>query len=256
MVECHGNKKAAVRLFKDKLGSKCPAKPKRFIDQWDTRVRSGKGCENLKAPGPKRKISPEIASKAAAIFLAGFKQRGSGQQLYFESLNQALRLSSRRNELRDILRDHQICTKTLWRAIRRAAPKMTTRSLTFYKKFTAVQMNTRLRVCRFFLKMRNVEMQNYLRTVVWIDAAKIWVHVPKNQQVWVDSGSLKDDDSLLIPDERAPGKRGDKICLAYYAAVNHEIGPVYFKLTTGTVGVKGFKPAQVRSRLLFLRFSI
>ena len=189
------------------------------------------------------KLEEKQIKVATEIFAAGFKQRGSDVSMPFSSFNQALRLSK---QLAKIVSTAKVHPKTLWRAIKASKPTLKQRSLEIYQPLSESQKQARLEACQTFIDMPRRMLKLLLRRIVWIDAAKIWVSVDKNNKVWVDTSS---ESTLLVPDHRAAGKRCPKVCLAYYAAVNSEIGPVYFGLTSGTQGLLKLRSSQQRYNL-------
>ena len=90
---------------------------------------------------------------------------------------------ARRPVLASILSRTQASTKTLWRAIKEARPAMKSRSLEVYQPMSAGQKKARLARCKTLMRMGKKQLSAFLRRVVWIDAAKIWVAVDKNNKV-------------------------------------------------------------------------
>ena len=223
------------------MKGKTPSKPYQFLRRWRQAYDAGRFFTDARRRRRKRKLSPEEVEVASAIFLAGYKEKGMEFRLPYSSLNQALHSNK---ELASILSRTQASTKTLWRAIKEARPAMKSRSLEVYQPMSAGQKKARLARCKTLMRMGKKQLSAFLRRVVWIDAAKIWVAVDKNNKVWVDVTS---NNMLQLADTRAPGKRSARVCLAYYAPVNSEIGPVNLGMTAGTQGVPEsvFSPAKV-----------
>ena len=247
MIKCDNNLKKAKQLLVQRMGHAIPAKSYAFLRRWNLAFKEGRYTTDCHRTGAPSKLEEKQIKVATEIFAAGFKQRGSDVSMPFSSFNQALRLSK---QLAKIVSTAKVHPKTLWRAIKASKPTLKQRSLEIYQPLSESQKQARLEACQTFIDMPRRMLKLLLRRIVWIDAAKIWVSVDKNNKVWVDTSS---ESTLLVPDHRAAGKRCPKVCLAYYAAVNSEIGPVYFGLTSGTQGLPKttFQPAKVQFEFLY-----
>jgi hypothetical protein len=220
--ESRGKMSEAVKLFKIKTEHKCMSRPSSFIARW---VRASKQNRplNKDAPRPGRpwKLIDGLAVKAAESLC---------QQLQFSSVKEAIAEST---VLRVIQQGTGATAQTMMNNMRRVKPSLCQRMEHFYQPLSDIQKDRRLRACRLLTK----QPRHYFRRILFIDAAKFWVTLGKGRKVWIDRQQPK---TLLSPkDSRANGKKGQPICLAYYAAVNEELGPVYIKLTSGTRGYKG-----------------
>lgn len=246
MIKCDYNLKKAKQLLVERMGHAIPSKAYAFLRRWNLAFKEGRYTTDRHRTGAPSKLEEKQIKVATELFAAGFKQRGSDVSMPFSSFNQALRLSK---QLAEILSTAKVHPKTLWRAIKASKPTLKQRSLEIYQPLSESQKQARLEACKEFMDMPKRQLKLLLRRIVWIDAAKIWVSIDKNNKVWVDTSS---ESTLLVPDDRAEGKRCPKVCLAYYAAVNSEIGPVYFGLTTGTQGLPKsvFQPAKVLTQFL------
>ena len=182
------------------------------------------GCPQASPPGRPKKLSDEQALKAAKLFAKGYKQLGTGLTLHFTSTRHA---TSKSPELHKICKEAGVSPRQLFDRMRQAMPTLKKRSMTFIQPLDQKLKEERVRLLR--------QNCSYFDRIIWIDAAKSCISLDKHQGVWVN---VEWHNKLITEDRRAPGKRGQKICLAYYAAVNHVLGPVWIGLTTGTKGCK------------------
>lgn len=236
----NGNIRWATKDFKARAGNDCVKRPREFVRRWSKAVKQRSNFEEQHRSGRPRKLPDEAARTASQLFAAGFRQVGSGNVCHYSSIAQALALCP---GLRDIKREAGVSDYTLIESMKRANPVLQKRRQETTQPMSAALKQRRLRVAKELDK----KPRSYFKRIFWIDAAKLWIHVAGNRQVFVDVTS---GPPPLLHDPRAPGKRSSKVALAYYAAVNEMLGPVHLELTSGTLGYSGkkLKEAKVLSR--------
>ena len=238
-LESGGKLNKAAQLFGERLDYKCMARPEGFIKRWAQAGKEMRPWDKI-APGRGRHRLLNEADEANAVkaLVTGFKQRGSNQRKQFTSIGQACMKSP---VLQEIQRRTGATNRTMLNSMKRSSKTLCRRTEDLHQPLSDSQRNKR------FLASRKLIQKNrhYFRRTIWIDAAKFWVDV-ESKQVWTDGSVPKD--VLRLPDPRAKGKRGNVVCLAYYAAVNEELGPVHIKLTSGTKGYTKLKTFTVSSQ--------
>lgn len=221
----------AVRLFRQKTGNKCMTRPEAFITRWVTASKKGRSLhKDAPRSGRPCTVNDTLANLAADRLTDGFQQNASKQRLQYTSIREALSKDAVLKQLQQIKGVHD---KTMIRSMKRVRPALCQRVEKFHQPLSDTQMSARFLASKKMIR----KPRHYLRRTIWLDAAKFWVDLGKGRKVWVDRS--KPQSNLEPVDTRAKGKRGPIICLAYYAAVNEELGPVYIKLTSGTRGYKG-----------------
>ena len=207
MVKHDNDLSKATAEFRRQL-PRAVKKPRRFVERW-TAIYRERGIHKPHRPRRPKKLSDEQALKAAKLFAKGYKQLGSGLTLHFTSMRQA---TSKNPELQKICTEAGVSPRQLFDRMRQAMPTLKKRSMTFIQPLGQKLKEDRVRVCKRLLRQN----RNYFDRMIWIDAAKFWVSLDKHQSVWVN---VEWDNKLITEDRRAPGKRGQKICLAYYAII-------------------------------------
>lgn len=229
--ETQGKMSKAARLFKERTGHQCMQRPEGFIARWIKATKELRPlARDAHRSGRTCKLSEEEAVKAADILLAGFQQKGSNQRLQYTSIKQALAKDA---ALKEIQQSKGVCARTMMRSMKRVRPALCQRTERFSQPLSEAQKTARFLASKKLIK----QPRHYFQRTIWIDAAKFYVDLGKARKVWVDGSQPQRN--LEPRDSRAKGKRAVLICLAYYAAVNAELGPVYIKLTSGTKGYKG-----------------
>ena len=227
----------AVQLWENVLPGQL-TRVSEYILRWAMAFEERSDLKDQPRSGRDSTLSEADAKRAADLFVKGFKQEGTGLILHFTSIQHAIRKSP---ELKKILDDSEITAAQLLVRMKKANPSLRKRKIRFLQPMSEGLLQERLKICRALVR----KPRWFFDRVIWIDAAKFWVSIDPVTKCWVDI-SLNND--MQVNDTRAPGKRGQSICLAYYAAVNQAMGPVWIGLTSGTKGYEGakFKPRKVR----------
>ena len=225
MHACRNHLGEATKMFEAKWGKGAVTRPARFIKRWAAAFKINRSLADKRRSGRPRKIPEQHAKAMVQNFVAGFQPQGSTNRLGFSSIAQGVRLSQLLGKYKE---DLGVSNRTMMRSMRRARPSLKRRKEETSQPFTAEQMLRRLMDSKQLVSMP----RHYFRRIVWIDAAKIWVHLD-SKYVWVDTLARR---RAGVLDKRAAGKRGEQVCLAYYLAVNYHLGTVHFELTAGTKG--------------------
>lgn len=227
----------AVKAFKAEAEGRCMARPEKFIARWAKAFHSNGTVEDGGHKGRHTMLDIAQAKAAADIFCQGYKQKGSSVTLHYLSIREGI---SKSPQLQHIQRETGASDRTILRSMKRVLPTLCMRTERFSQTLSASQKKERLRVSKIMVK----KTRSYFKRTIWIDAAKFYIDTGPSRRVWVDSGR---HNLLDLEDGRAPGKRGHKVCLAYYGAVSEDLGPVHIQLTSGTKGYKGrhLKPFKV-----------
>lgn len=168
-------------------------------------------------------------------FLEGYmvkSAKGKMQQRYYGSIEDAISVG-RAPTIMSVIRDSgMVKPRQLWRRMTNLLPMLRKkkRVLDIKATLTAATKKERYRVSgqlsRWSLKR--------LRTVVWIDAKKLYVKVNG------DNKKVYSEEREVFEDETVPqGKLSSGKVLHYYAGINALVGVVHIAWVSGTTGING-----------------
>jgi hypothetical protein len=219
----------AVKAFRAATGAKCMARPQRFIAKWAGAMERSGRLDDAARSGRPQKLNDDQALDAAESSCGGFQQMGSSTTLHYLSVQEGI---SRSKKLQQIQRETGASNRTMLDSMKRVLPTLCMRTQRFSQSLSDGQKKERLRVSKLLVK----KSRSYFKKVIWTDAAKFYIDTGPCKRVWVDRGR---HNLLDLVDDRAPGKRQKQVCLAYYAAVSEDLGPLHIQLTSGTKGYNG-----------------
>jgi hypothetical protein len=232
-VKCyHGsedNMANTVKAIKAQIKGKCMGRPKKYIARWAAAFQNKGTVEDGGHKGRHRMLDDAQAEAAADIFCQGYKQKGASITLHYLSVQEGI---SKSIKLQQIQQETGACDRTILRSMKRVLPTLCMRTQRFSQTLSTSQRKEPLRVSKIMVK----KTRSFFKRIIWIDAAKFYIDTGPPRRVWVDSGR---HNLLDLVDGRAPGKRGQHVCLAYYRAVSEDLGPVHIQLTSGTKGCNG-----------------
>jgi hypothetical protein len=200
--------------------------------------------------GRKRKFSdPEtqdvVALRAAKILKFGFKSfqeiPASDQNKkpmvvpvhsHYGTLKEAL---DRSVGLKELMLEAKIKPKQLLKRMEAADPDLVQRTIYYKVHHSGIAIAQRMRVTAENMD-RAAADPDFLRGVVWIDEATMWLVNDKHykRKVWC---SAKDWEHHLVV--RCPMMAKKKpVKVHVLCAVNYELGPFFIEFTTGTTGIK------------------
>jgi hypothetical protein len=152
--------------------------------------------------------------------------------LFYGSVEEALQRSVGMGEL---LLQAGVTRKTLLKRMHKADPDLVQRTIYYKLQHTLDGMQQRMRVAAANLE-RAAADPNFLRRVVWIDEATIWLVNNKHykRRVWCDA---HDWDTHWVV--RCPMLAKKKPVKAHImCGVNYELGPFFIEFTTGTTKIR------------------
>lgn len=149
-VKCHhqsnGHMPAAIKLFQEGTQHKCMARPREFIATWAKRFAAGLPLDrDAPRSGRPWSLKDHERKDAAKLFLQGSQQEGSGKQLQFTSIRDALNKSP---ALRQYQATSRANDKTMLRNIRKADPGVCQRTERFHQPMSDSQKTARCLACR------------------------------------------------------------------------------------------------------------
>ena len=170
--------------------------------------------------GRPKSLSDEPALSAAKLFANVDKQLETRLMLHFTSIRHANSKSSRlllcarridmkcSSELQKNVREAVASPSQLSDRTMQAMPTLGKRSMTFVQPLGQQQKEDRMRICKRLLRQNH----SYFDRIICIDESEFWTSLDKHRSVRVIEEWEKPQLRSL---GRAPGKRGQKICLAY-----------------------------------------
>ena len=227
--------------------SRCRA-PKVFIKaQYQKFKTRGSVLDNYgrkrKTPGPG--TVDELALRAAKILKSGYQ---STQEIPAEKKNQPPRVVpvhtfwgtmkeavERSVGLKELLEAAGITAKALLRRMEKADPSLVRRTLWYKLHHTPGTIADRMRVSHSNLERAAAE-PDFLRRVVWIDEATIWLVNNRHckRRVWCDAHDWDTHRVVKCP----MMAKGKPVKVHIMCAVNYELGPFFIEFTTGTHGIR------------------
>jgi hypothetical protein len=230
-IRADGNLPEAIKKFKESVtavGDRPPdANLFSFITYWQQRWRQHASVAHIPPPGQPPRMDDTTTRECIKVLLAGYKE--SGRQRYFSSMNDALKRS---DYLREQAGKHGYNNATLLKRLKSEDPTLTRRMLRFINALPQHARNKRVAYCQQLLRIPLQERKQLLARIVWLDSKKLYV-CPTDYLVYAPK-----DAQLLVSDPRLSGSSYDIKKINYYCAVNAVLGPVYFRLCTGTTGYK------------------
>jgi hypothetical protein len=222
--------------------------PKKFIKaQYNKFKERGSVLDNYgrKRKTPEQGVEDELALRAAKILKAGYRgwqeipSSKKNEKLmvvpvhqFWGSVREAVQQSWKMSQL---LLEAGITPKALLLRMKKADPGLVRRTIYYKLHHTDGTMEERVRACRANLD-RAAADPDFLRHIVWIDEATLWLVSSKHtsRRVWCDAD---DWDSHRVV--RCPMlAKGKPVKVHIMCAVNYELGPFFIEFTTGTKDIK------------------
>lgn len=219
--------------------------PYHFIPYWVKNFETRYSVHDKKPRGRRPSIDELQARECMTLLEAGYFNE-TGQHRFFRSIRHACLICPR---LAEILTQKHIKQQQLLRRMKAVCPELCRRTLRFMRWLGPAAKGERLTYCLRQLSRTDTTLEAYLARYIWIDSKIVYV-VPKGCLVYAPPGA-----DLYIEDERLPRSASQIKKIHYYVAVNAVIGPVYFKLVTGTTHIRDCLPSypaggyQMRGRL-------
>jgi hypothetical protein len=198
-----------------------------FIEYWQTIFDQTGRVDVHAPPGQKPRMPDDVAEKCIELLLAGYTFRN--KRYYFTSVNDALK---RNSELKALADQYGYNNNTLLKRLKKTDHTLTRRVLHFVKQLSRSTKDERLQYCWLLLLRGQEGLRRYLARVIWVDSKKMYI-CPEDYLVYAPK-----DANLLVTDHRLPNSSYDVKKINYYAATNAVLGPVFFKICTGTTGYK------------------
>ena len=126
------------------------------------------------------------------------------------------------------MEDAGIQQTAFWRQLKQRRPGLTRRMLRWVRRLSDPTKAARLTYCQWLLSLSKEQRSRLLNRVVWLDSKKLYV-VPRDYEVYAPDGAC-----LVTVDGRLPSSGYQCKKINYYSAVNAVLGPVYFRICTGT----------------------
>ena len=209
-----------------------------FIPYWVQRFRQHGSVADTPPPGQPPRMDPATAQECIRVLLAGYKLER--RQRFFCSMNDALKRSVYLRQQAELCR-YNNCT--FLKRLKAEDPTLSRRQLRFIKQLPRAARDKRVTYCTDMLKKGAEEMLHYLARFVWLDSKKLYA-CPVDHLVYAPK-----DAQLLVADARLPGNQYEVKKINYYCAVNAALGPVYFRICTGTTGFKELLKSRPGHRL-------
>lgn len=210
--------------------------PYSFIPYWvDTFEQRGSVLDQP-PPGRQSPVEQGLAFEVCYLIQAGYVNE-TGQQCYFRSIRHAVQ---HRPRLQEILGNKRITQQGMLRRVKRACPELARRTLRFVRVLTPRTKRARAQYAAWMLSMLKMtpqgldasELQSYLARFVWIDSKTLYV-APADRLVYAPPGA-----DLYVEDARMPCSKSQVKKINYYVVVNAVLGPIYFKVVTGTTRIR------------------
>lgn len=211
-----------------------------FIPYWVNNFELRGSVLDKPPPGRHSPLSLDDAWECCYLIQAGYKNK-TGEQRYFRSIRQAVQHSPR---LKQILGQTWMSQQGMLRRVKKACPELARRTLRFVRFLGPATKRARAAYAARMLSMVTVtpngvdatQLQRYLARFMWIDSKTVYV-VPKDHLVYAPPGA-----DMYIEDERLPRSKSQIQKINYYVVVNAVLGPVYFKVVTGTTRIREVDP--------------
>lgn len=218
--------------------------PYSFIPYWVREFEARGSVLPKPPPGRRSRMDEELAHECWGLIERGYKTE-QGEQRYFRSMRHALVLCPR---LRQIMGDTHVTQQQMLRRIKAACPELTRRTLRFVRLLAPATKQQRKTYCAQMLSMvantpngpDATQLRRYLARFMWIDSKVVYV-VPRDCLVYAPRNA-----DLYIEDHRLPRSKSQIKKINYYVVVNALLGPVYFKVVTGTTHITQIDPAYPR----------
>jgi hypothetical protein len=215
---------------------------KRQMDFWGQRLEAGGNladANHLRTGRPPIVPDGEVLECALEL-VKGYTIEVEGVTIRrgFTGLAAAV-LSGHAPKIKGVLQQYGISVKGLYRRMLSVMPELPSHKakVDIKQKLTIKVKDARMKAAG---KLRRWSLKK-LRTVVWMDAKKIYI-CPKALKVY----TLDPDE--VVEDERLPqGKFSSGIVLHFYSAVNALVGLVKLIWVTGTTGVDHGSKTMVRT---------
>ena len=212
-----------------------------FIPYWVRQFQAQGSVLPTPPPGRRSRMDEELAHECCGLIERGYINENH-EHRYFTSMRHALLLCPR---LKQILGGTRLTQQQMLRRIKAACPELTRRTLRFVRVLSPATKRERAAYAARMLRMvattpngpDATELRRYLARFMWIDSKIVYV-VPKDCLVYAPA-----DADLYIEDHRLPRSKTQIRKINYYVVVNAVLGPVYFKVVTGTTHITQIDPA-------------
>lgn len=237
----HGSLPMAAFLLLLLTSGTFQGNPYSFIPYWVSEFVARGSVLPKPAPGRRSRMDEELAHECFGLIERGY-ETAQHEQRYFRSMRHALQMCPR---LKQILGDTHLTQQQMLRRIKAACPELARRTLRFVRLLGADTKRQRNAYAARMLQMvvstpngpNATALRRYLARFMWIDSKVVYV-VPRDCLVYAPANA-----DLYIEDHRLPRSKSQIRKINYYAVVNAVLGPVYFKVVTGTTHITQIDPA-------------
>ena len=236
----HGSLPLAAIFLGLLTGGAYHGNPHTFIPYWVNNFELRGNVHDKPPPGRPPHMDLDQAWECCYLIQAGYKLQ-TGEQRYFRSIRHAVSQCPR---LKEILGSKHMSQQGALRSIKKICPELARRTLRFVRLLAPATKQARAAYAAHMLSMVTVtpdgvdatQLQRYLARFMWIDSKTVYV-VPKDHLVYAPLNA-----DMYIEDARLPRSRSQINKKNYYVVVNAVLGPVYFKVVTGTTGIREVDP--------------
>ena len=202
--------------------------PYHFIPYWVNNFETRHSVHDKKPRGRQSSIGEPLVRECMTLLEAGYRN-DTGEHRFYRSIRHACLVCPR---LAEILSQKHVKRQQLLRRMKAVCPELCRRTLRFIRWLGPAAKAERLAYCARHMVRADVTLEAHLARYMWIDSKIVYV-VPKGCLVYAPSNA-----DLYIEDARLPNSASQIKKIHYYVVVNAVIGPVYFKLVTGTTGIR------------------
>lgn len=236
-----GSLPVAALLLLFLTGGTFTGNPYSFIPYWVREFEARGFVQPKPPPGRRSRMDEELATECCGLIENGYATP-QGEHRYFRSMRHALQMCPR---LREIMGNTRLKQQQMLRRIKAACPELCRRTLRFVRLLGPGTKRQRADYAVRMLQMvaatpdgpDYTELRKFLARFMWIDSKVVYV-VPRDCLVYAPPNA-----DLYIQDDRLPRSRSQIRKINYYVVVNALLGPVHFKVVTGTTNITDIDPA-------------
>ena len=218
--------------------------PFSFIPYWVGEFEARGSVLPKPPPGRRSRMDEELATHCCSLIEAGYTTP-DGEQRYFRSMRHALQMCP---ELKQIMGDRHLKQQQMLRRMKAACPELCRRTLRFVRLLAPATKRERAAYAACMLQMVTItpngpvttQLWRFLARFMWIDSKVVYV-VPRDCLVYAPANA-----DLYIQDDRLPRSKSQIRKINYYVVVNAALGPVHFKVVTGTTRITDIDPSYPR----------
>jgi len=221
-LQCDGNKRAAIKLFKQSWHGEPISRVGRLFDRWAERDMPFPASP----PGPQPMIDDKVARSLARIFKQGYKPRVAPRRGY-RNVAHAVRLSKK---FESMVQATGACHRTVLRAMKRVDPKLGRVRQTVKPLLSQKEKDKRQRLAAQLRRMP----ATVRKASQYMDEASYNMDNLKCK-VYGDTSVGE----IVVEDTRAPRTRDQRQLLNFCVVFNWSRGPVAIVFVSGTKGLPG-----------------